>query len=181
MLLFIIAGEVLFWIFLLDGVCARYLLHWRTVSTVLLVSTPLIDIVIIVLTYIDLNRGAASDFSHGMAAFYVGFSVVFGPEAIARVDRRFARRHTDLSEAALPAVPTRTSLGYWLRCLTAAAITTALLSIGIAIAGLADSFWLIYWTIVAVFTALAWGVVGPLRDRLRRSKRECEKAADPPS
>jgi hypothetical protein len=61
------------------------------------------------------------------------------------------------------------------------AITIALLVIGIAIAGWADSFWLIYWTIVAVFTALAWGVVGPLRDRLRRSKRECEKSADPPS
>ena len=181
MLVFIIAGEVLFWVFLLAGVCARYLLHWRTVSTILLVATPLIDIVIIVLTYIDLNRGAASDFSHGMAAFYVGFSVVFGPEAIARVDRRFARRHTDLSEAELPAVPTRTSLEYWLRCLTASAITIALLVIGIAIAGWADSFWLIYWTIVAVFTALAWGVVGPLRDRLRRSKRECEKSADPPS
>lgn len=178
MLLFIIAGEVLFWVFLLAGVCARYLLHWRTVSTVLLVSTPLIDIVIIVLTYIDLNRGAASDFSHGMAAFYVGFSVVFGSEAIARVDRRFARRHTDLSEAELPAVPTRTSLEYWLRCLTASTISIALLVIGIAIAGLADSFWLIYWAIVAVFTALAWGVIGPLRDRWRRSKRECEKSAD---
>ena len=181
MLLFIIAGEVLFWIFLLAGVCARYLLHWRTVSTVLLVSTPLIDIVIIVLTYIDLHRGAASDFSHGMAAFYVGFSVVFGPEAIAHVDRRFARRHTGLSEAELPAVPTRTSLEYWLRCLTASAITIALLAIGIVIAGSADSFWLIYWTIVAVFTAVAWGLIGPLCDRWRRSKREGEKSADPPS
>ncbi|WP_432790912.1 hypothetical protein QYM46_03695 [Brevibacterium sp. K11IcPPYGO002] len=165
MLLFIIAGEVLFWIVLLAGVSARYLMHWRTVSTVLLVSTPLIDILIVGLTYIDLHRGSSSDFSHGMAAFYVGFSVVFGPEAIARVDRRFARRHKDPNEVELPAVPTRTSLGYWLRCLTASTITIALLAIGIAIAGLADSFWLIYWTIVAVFTALAWGLIGPLRDR----------------
>lgn len=174
MLLFIIAGEVLFWIVLLAGVCARYLLRWRSVSTILLAATPLIDIVIIVLTYIDLYRGASSDFSHGMAAFYVGFSLVFGPEAIARIDRRFARRHTDLSEAELPAVPTRSSLAYWLRCLTASAITVVLLAVGIAIAGLADSFWLIYWVIVAVFTALAWGVVGPLRDRWRRSRRRKE-------
>ena len=146
MLLFIIAGEVLFWIVLLAGVCARYLLRWRSVSTILLAATPLIDIVIIVLTYIDLYR--------------------------------FARRHTDLSEAELPAVPTRSSLAYWLRCLTASAITVVLLAVGIAIAGLADSFWLIYWVIVAVFTALAWGVVGPLRDRWRRSRRRKEPPAD---
>ena len=57
------------------------------------------------------------------------------------------------------------------------AITIALLVIGIAIAGWADSFWLIYWTIVAVFTALAWGVVGPLRDRWRRSRLRKEPPA----
>lgn len=181
MLFYIVAGEVLFWFVLLAGVCTRYLLRWRTVSTVLLAATPLIDIVIVVLTYIDLNRGATSDFSNGMAAFYVGFSIVFGPEAIARVDRRFARRHSDLSEAELSAVPTRTSLAYWLRCLNASAITIVLLAIGIAIAGLADSFWLIYWVIVAVFTALAWGIVGPLRDRRRRSNRDDATPDDSPS
>lgn len=176
MLLFIVAGEALFWLFLLAGVCARYLLRWRTASTVLLVATPIIDIVIIVLTYIDLHRGAASDFSHGMAAFYVGFSTVFGPEVIARVDRRFAKKHSTAVEDA--PVPDRSSLAYWLRCLTASAITVVLLAVGMAIAGWSDSFWLIYWTIVALFTALAWGIVGPLRDRWRRRKRRDESPAD---
>lgn len=168
MLLFILAGEALFWISLLAGLCLRYLLRWRTASTVLLVATPVIDIVIIGLTYIDLQRGAASDFSHGMAAFYVGFSIVFGPEVIARVDRRFARRHSDI--AAAPPVPTRTSLSSWLRCLTASSITLALLIGGIAIAGWADSFWLIYWSVVTVFTAVSWAVVGPMRERWRRRR-----------
>lgn len=179
MLLFIIAGEALFWIFLLAGVCLRYLLRWRTASTVLLVATPIIDIVIIVLTYIVLYRGASSDFSHGMAAFYVAFSIVFGPEVITRVDRRFAKKHS--IDAHVAPVPTRTSLAYWLRCLTASAITIALLAVGIAIAGWSDSFWLIYWTIVALFTALVWGLIGPLRDRWRRSKLRNETPADSPS
>lgn len=64
---------------------------------------------------------------------------------------------------------------FWIH---ASAITIALLVVGFAIAGLADSFWLIYWAIVAVFTALAWGIVGPLRDRWRRNKRQGEKSAD---
>ncbi|UVI36771.1 hypothetical protein [Brevibacterium spongiae] len=168
MLPYIVIGEALFWVFLLAGVCARYLLRWRTASTILLIATPLIDIVIIVLTYIDLYRGATSDFSHGLAAFYVGFSVVFGPELIARVDRRFAKRYS--AQESAPAVPSKTSLAYWLRCLTASSITIALLIGGIVIAGLADSFWLIYWMIVAVFTTVSWAVVGPVRDRWRRRR-----------
>lgn len=69
MLPYIIAGEVLFWLLLLGGLGARYILRQRTVSTILLVSTPVVDAAILALTYVDLARGAPSDFSHGLAAF----------------------------------------------------------------------------------------------------------------
>lgn len=168
MLPYIIAGEVLFWCLLLAGLLARYLLRWRTVSTTLLVATPLVDLAIIALTYVDLAGGAPSDFSHGLAAFYVGFSIIFGPEIISRADRRFARRFTDLPDDALPALPEHTPVQYWLRCLVAASITIALLALGMAIAGFADSFWLIYWIIVAASTVVLWALVGPVRDWWRR-------------
>ncbi|MDN6283267.1 MULTISPECIES: hypothetical protein [Corynebacterium] len=173
MLPYIVAGEVLFWCLLLGGLAVRYLLKWRAVSNVLLILTPVVDLAIIALTFVDLANGASSDFTHGLAAFYVGFSVVFGPEIIRRLDRRFARKYTDLPDNQLPTVPERTSMQYRLRCLTASTITILLLVIGIAIAGLSHSFWLIYWIIVAAFTALMWGFIGPIRDhyRARRTKR----------
>lgn len=169
---YILGGEILFWVLLLAGVSTRYLLGWRTVSAGLLLATPLVDLAIIALTYIDLADGARSDFSHGLAAFYVGFSIVFGPEIIARFDRRFARRHTDLSEQQLPAVPRRTDRAYLCRCLIASGITVVLLAIGIALAGWAASFWLIYWIVVAVSTAVMWAFVGPIRKRWRRSRKQ---------
>lgn len=175
MLPYIIAGEILFWCLLLGGLSARYLVRWRCLSTVLLLLTPVVDLAIIALTYIDLSRGAPSDFSHGLAAFYVGFSIAFGPEVIQRLDRRFARRFTDLPEDALPTVPQRTAWQHWRSCLFAAAITITLLGIGMAIAGFIHSFWLIYWIIAAASTVVLWLIVGPLWDRWRR--RRAERAA----
>lgn len=168
MLPFILGGEILFWVLLLAGVSVRYLLGWRAVSTGLLIATPAVDLIIIALTYVDLAAGASSDFSHGLAAFYVGFSIVFGPEIITRIDRRFARRHTDLAEHELPEVSQRSSFVVWCRCLIAAGITVVLLSLGMVIAGWSDSFWLLYWIIVAVSTAVLWLFTGPVRDRIRR-------------
>lgn len=167
MLPYIIAGEVSFWCLLLGGLSVRYLFRWRLVSAALLALTPMVDLAVIALTYVDLARGAPSDLSHGLAAFYVGFSVTFGPELIRRFDRRFARRYTDVPDADLPAVPMRSSLQYWLRCVTAAAITIGLLGVGIVVAGTEDSFWLIYWIISAAFTVFLWAVIGPIRDRFR--------------
>lgn len=171
MLPFIIAGEILFWCLLLGGLAVRYLLRWRVVSTVLLVATPLVDVAIIALTYVDLASGAESDFSHGLAGFYVGFSVIFGPEIIRRADRRFARRFTDLAEEQLPTVPRRTGRQQWRRCLLASSITVALLAVGVAITRDSQrAFWLIYWIIVAVSTPVLWILI----DRLwiQRQKRQ---------
>lgn len=172
MLPYIVAGEILFWVLLLGGLAVRYLLRGRLVSAAMLIATPIVDIVIIALTYVDLWRGAPSDFSHGLAAFYVGFSITFGPETIRRFDRRFAKKYTELPDDQLPQVPQRTSLEYWRRCLVAAALTIALLAIGMLIAGWDRSFWLIYWIIVAAFTALMWGIVGPLREKRRKAREE---------
>ncbi|AZL08314.1 hypothetical protein CIK62_17905 [Brevibacterium aurantiacum] len=42
--------------------------------------------------------------------------------------------------------------------------------VGIFVAGWADSFWLLYWLIVVVFTAAVWAVLGPVRESRRKRR-----------
>lgn len=88
----IAAGEVGFWVLLGTGLVARYLLRMRRTSTVLLLATPMIDLVILFATVIDLRRGATANFTHGLAAAYIGFSIAFGRDMIRWADQRFAHR-----------------------------------------------------------------------------------------
>jgi hypothetical protein len=93
MLLALIAAcEIGFWIFLLAGLGARYLLRLRRTSTVLLIGVPLVDVVLLAATVGDLRGGATAGFAHGLAAAYIGCSVAFGHSVISRMDARFAHR-----------------------------------------------------------------------------------------
>src|SRR4029453_14393823 len=78
-----------FWVVLGAGLAARYLLRWRRASAVLLVCVPLIDVVLLVATIIDLRRGAEPGRGHGLAAIYLGFSVALGSTMIRWADQRF--------------------------------------------------------------------------------------------
>ncbi|WP_337484736.1 hypothetical protein [Paenibacillus sp. OSY-SE] len=86
----ILACEIGFWVFILLGLFARYRLRQRTLGSVLLFCTPLIDILLIVFTIIDLKNGAAATTFHGLAAVYVGVSIAFGKRMIQWADDRFA-------------------------------------------------------------------------------------------
>src|SRR5262245_37285979 len=88
----ILACEVGFWILLVSGLAARYLWRRRRLSTVLLAAVPLVDLVLLAATVVDLQRGATAGFAHGLAAAYIGFSVAFGPSMIRWADERFAHR-----------------------------------------------------------------------------------------
>jgi hypothetical protein len=93
MLLAIIIGcEIAFWVFLAAGLAARYLLGWRKTSTALLICVPLIDVALLVATILHLRSGATADWSHGLAAAYIGFSVAFGQSMVRWADQRFAHR-----------------------------------------------------------------------------------------
>ncbi|WP_439378416.1 hypothetical protein [Amycolatopsis lexingtonensis] len=88
----IAAGEIGFWVFIAAGLAVRYLLRARRASAVLLAMVPLIDVVVLVATIVDLAGGAKANFTHGLAAVYLGFSVVFGPGMVRWADERFAHR-----------------------------------------------------------------------------------------
>jgi len=88
----IIACEVGFWVLLLAGLAARYLMRARTLSTVLLVCTPLVDVALLAASVVDLRRGAQPTGAHGLAAIYIGVSVAFGSQLVSWADQRFAHR-----------------------------------------------------------------------------------------
>jgi hypothetical protein len=88
----IVACEIGFWIVLGAGLLARYILGRRRLGAILLACVPLVDVVLLVATVIDLSQGATADFTHGLAAAYIGFSVAFGHSLVRWADQRFAHR-----------------------------------------------------------------------------------------
>jgi hypothetical protein len=88
----VLGGEVAFWLFLVGGLAARYLLKARRLGLAVLCGTALVDLVVLGATMVHLNGGATADFTHGLAAAYLGFSVAFGHHLIRWADVRFAHR-----------------------------------------------------------------------------------------
>jgi hypothetical protein len=86
----IIACEIGFWLFVIAGLFTRYILKQRGLGTLLLFCTPLIDFVLIVATVIDIQNGAAVNIFHGLAAFYIAVTVVYGHGMIRWADERYA-------------------------------------------------------------------------------------------
>lgn len=92
MLIAIVACEIGFWIVLGAGLLARYGLRRRRLGGALLLAVPLIDVVLLVLTAVDLRSGTEPDVTHGLAALYLGFSVAFGHDLVRWADVRVAHR-----------------------------------------------------------------------------------------
>jgi hypothetical protein len=93
MLISVIVGcEVGFWLLLGAALSARYLLRWPRVSAVLLVCVPMVDLVLLAATVVDLRSGATATAAHGLAAVYLGSSVAFGHSMVRWADQRFAHR-----------------------------------------------------------------------------------------
>ncbi len=86
------ACEVFFWVLLVAGLAARYVLRARRLSTVLLICVPVLDVVLVSASLIDVARGSAPGLTHGLAAVYLGFTVAFGHSVIRWADGRFAHR-----------------------------------------------------------------------------------------
>ena len=88
----IIGCEVGFWVLIVLGLVARYVLRLKKVGLTLLAMTPIVDIILLVATAIDLISGATATVFHGIAAIYLGFSVAYGHKMITWADLLFAHR-----------------------------------------------------------------------------------------
>jgi hypothetical protein len=88
MILWLIIGcEIGFWLFLFLGLFIRYVLKSPEMGKAVLLCVPLLDLILLFATAIDLHRGAVAEVSHGLAAIYLGFTVVYGPGLIKWLDQ----------------------------------------------------------------------------------------------
>ncbi|MBM2618931.1 hypothetical protein JIG36_25560 [Actinoplanes sp. LDG1-06] len=139
MIVAIVACEIGFWVLLVGGLAARYLLKARTLSTVLLVSVPLVDVALLAFSVIDLRRGGEAGTAHALAAVYLGVSVAFGHQMVRWADQRFAHRFAGGPPPVKPPKGGREHAAYerrmWLRHLTAYAIAALILGVFVALIG----------------------------------------------
>jgi hypothetical protein len=85
----IVACELAFWIVIALGLVTRYIFKQKKLGIFLLALTPVIDLILLVMTGIDLYKGATATIAHGIAAVYIGISIAFGKSMIAWADERF--------------------------------------------------------------------------------------------
>ena len=126
----IVVCEVLFWVAILGGLAARYLLRRARLGAALLILAPVIDAVLLALVAVDLLGGATASWQHGLAAIYVGISVAYGKRMVAWADVRFAYRF-----AGGPAPERLTGMRYTLKCWRDVLLTTLAVGIAAAILG----------------------------------------------
>ncbi|MEV6696522.1 hypothetical protein AB0M68_05050 [Streptomyces sp. NPDC051453] len=88
----IVACEIGFWVLLAAGLALRYVAKMPRTSVGVLLCEPLLEVVLFVVTAMDLENGAEPDWKHGLAAVYIGFSVGLGHSTVTWVDARVAHR-----------------------------------------------------------------------------------------
>jgi hypothetical protein len=180
MLIAIAACEVGFWLVLAAGLVVRYALHRPRLGGALLVGVPLVDLALLVLTVVDLRRGSPVEAAHGLAAVYLGFSVVFGHAMVRAVDVRVAHRFRGG-----PAPNAKPASGTWARAhrewrefgraALAAGLSVALLLGAIAMLGPnADAGPLWGWLPRLGLVLLIWLITGPLWDSVRALTRSAQ-------
>ncbi|MFH9010041.1 hypothetical protein ACH4C6_01585 [Streptomyces sp. NPDC017943] len=131
----IAACEVGFWVLLAAGLAFRYLLRMPRTGLALLLCEPLLEVVLLVATAVDLRNGADPDWTHGLAALYIGYTAGHGHRTVTWLDGHAAHR---LGGAPKPAGPPRFGLArarhegkVWLGTLVGAVVATGLLQLAI--------------------------------------------------
>lgn len=81
--------EIAFWFVILLGLVTRYILNQQTLGLFFLALTPIIDLILIITTVVDLMNGATAEMPHAIAAVYISISLVFGKSMINWADDRF--------------------------------------------------------------------------------------------
>ncbi|MCP9957250.1 hypothetical protein [Streptomyces sudanensis] len=127
----IVVCEIGFWVLLAAGLAARYLLRMPRTGAALLLCEPLLEVVLLVATAVDLRGGAEPDWTHGLAALYIGYTVGHGHRTVKWLDGHAAHR---LGGGPPPVRPPRYGTArarhegrVWLGTLLGAAVATVLL------------------------------------------------------
>jgi hypothetical protein len=163
----ILACEVGFWLVLLAALVIRYLRRNERLSRALLVCLPLIDLLLLAFTAMDLRAGTAATFAHGLAAAYVGFTIAFGSVAVSWADAHFAHRFAGGPQPRQ--APTRGwalvryDLILWARCIVACIITVVLIEALVQFVGAGEAAEpLLDWHRRAFGCVVLWFFLGPV-------------------
>ncbi|MFD6910210.1 hypothetical protein [Streptomyces virginiae] len=116
------------------GLALRYLAKMPRLGAAFLLCEPLMELVLLVVTTLDLKNGAEPDWKHGLAALYIGYTVAYGHYTIKWLDGHAAYR--------LAGGPKPAGAGYgkerarhewklWIRTVIAAAVALTLLQLAI--------------------------------------------------
>lgn len=126
----IVICEVGFWVLLAAGLALRYWARMPRTSVAVLLCEPLLEVLLFVVTAIDLKNGAEPDWKHGLAAVYIGYSIALGHYTIKWVDVRVAHRFAGGPAPSTPKYGTARAVHEWklaARWILAALIAMALL------------------------------------------------------
>ncbi|GGV24769.1 hypothetical protein [Streptomyces griseoflavus] len=131
----IAACEIGFWVLLAAGLAFRYLLRMPRTGLALLLCEPLLEVVLLVVTALDLKNGAEPNWTHGLAALYIGYTVGHGHRTVKWLDGHAAHRLGGEPRRAGPprygTARARHETGIWLGTLAGAAVATLLLQLAI--------------------------------------------------
>ncbi|WGD40701.1 hypothetical protein [Streptomyces cathayae] len=135
----IAACEIGFWVLLAAGLAFRYLLKMPRTGLALLLCEPLLEVVLLVATALDLKNGAEPGWAHGLAALYIGYTVGHGHRTVKWLDGHAAHRFGGAPKPAGPprygTARARHEARVWLGTLAGAAVATVLLQLAIRYVG----------------------------------------------
>ncbi|MBW5421596.1 hypothetical protein GKQ77_08450 [Streptomyces sp. BG9H] len=126
----IIICEVGFWVLLAAGLAARYLLRMPRLGVAILLCEPLLEVLLLVVTAVDLRNGADPSWKHGLAAVYIGYTVGHGHRTVKWLDGHAAHRFHGTPLPRPPRYGMARALHearIWLGTVVAAAVATGLL------------------------------------------------------
>jgi len=85
----IVACEIGFWVVIALGLITRYIFKREKLGFFFLALTPVIDLILLIVTATDLYNGATATQVHAIAAIYLGSSIAFGKSIIRWADEWF--------------------------------------------------------------------------------------------
>lgn len=74
------------------GLVCRYVWNLPRVGLFLLICTPVVDLILLIATGLDLHSGASATMIHSLSAIYLGVSIVYGHRLIKWADEQLVYR-----------------------------------------------------------------------------------------
>ncbi|MGK0247775.1 MAG: hypothetical protein ACI910_000502 [Oleispira sp.] len=161
----IVFCELGFWLFLFSGLFVRYILKLPRFGSTLLSCVPLLDVILIVVTAYDLHSGTTAEFAHGLAAAYLGFTIVFGHSLMQWADDYFAYKYygQDKPTEIYGRSYTEYKWGQWFKGILACVIASGILYLAIIfVNNETKTDALLDWMYILPSFMFFWFLFGPL-------------------